>query len=324
MSRRSPVHHSAVARPGRSKGRLAPAPRAASAALPGTNDFGALARRLGDRIRAARTARSQTLAQFAEVAKLSRRFLTDVELGKANVSLQGLARIATALELPLATLLETPVDGSSSMREALLTLARQLPDHALRDGAAQLASLRTRRAPLARFALIGLRGAGKSSLGRAVASRCGLAFVELDQEVEAAAGMPLADLFTLHGETYYRQLERQALQRLVDSDRGLIVATGGGIVAAPETFDLLRRSFTVIWLKASPEEHWNRVVAQGDHRPMQGQPAAMARLREILGERAPLYGLAHHTVDTSTMGAAASERAIEALVRAATRQGGSK
>ncbi len=129
--------------------------------------------------------------------------------------------------------------------------------------------------------------------------------------------MPLADVFTLHGEAWYRRLEREALEKLVADRRPLVVATGGGIVAAADTYELLRRHFVTIWLEATPEDHWNRVVEQGDGRPMQGQPAAMARLREILAERAPLYGLAHHTVDTSALGLVKSREKVEAIVRAA-------
>ncbi len=244
-----------------------------------------LTRSVGGRVRAARAARRQTLAAFATTCGLSRRFLTDVEHGNANVSLLGLTKIATALGMSVAALVaETDTVATASQSAH-------------------------------RFALVGLRGAGKSTLGRAVAERCGVTFVELDQLVEAAAGMPLADLFTLHGESYYRQLERQALERLVDEHSSLVVATGGGIVAAPETYELLRRRFVTIWLKSQPADHWNRVVEQGDQRPMRGQPEAMARLRAILAERAPLYGLADHVIDTSALGIEPSLARLEALVR---------
>jgi XRE family aerobic/anaerobic benzoate catabolism transcriptional regulator len=149
-----------------------------------------------------------------------------------------------------------------------------------------------------------------------VAQRAKLRFVELDPQIEQAAGMPLADLFTLHGESHYRQLERDVLLRLT-RDKGarpLLLATGGGIVAAPETFELLRRHFVTIWLKATPEDHWSRVVEQGDARPMQGQPAAMARMRQILADRAPLYRLAHHVVDTSALGLAESTARVRGLI----------
>jgi XRE family aerobic/anaerobic benzoate catabolism transcriptional regulator len=158
---------------------------AVSPAAVAADGFAALARQLGERVRAARGARAQTVAELAIAAGLSRRFLTDVELGKANVSLQGLSRIAAALGAPLAALLDAPppqvvtdaAERERAERERIVALARQLPPHALRDGAARLAELAVRRAPPPRFALVGLRGAGKSSIGRTVANRVGLTFV---------------------------------------------------------------------------------------------------------------------------------------------------
>ena len=248
--------------------------------------------RIGERVRAERQRRELTLAQLATASALSRRFLTDVELGKANVSLLALVKIGRALGLDLARM-SAPEEAAGGPR-----------------------SLEGAPATKRRFALIGLRGAGKTTIGRKVAERMKLRFVELDQLVEEAAGMPLTDLFTLHGDAYYRTLEREALQSLLEDERPVLVATGGGIVAAPDTYELLRRHFTTIWLEASPDDHWNRVVEQGDQRPMQGQPAAMARLRQLLADRAPLYGLAHHTIDTTASGLAESVRACEAIARA--------
>lgn len=279
-------------------------------------DFDALQKALGERIRAGRKARGLTLAQFGSAVGLSRRFLTDLELGRANVSLQGLARVANALGVGPAALL-APGSATDDATAELVRLAELVPERARDDARAALAKLVAATPQPRRVALIGLRGAGKSSLGRAAAGKAGLRFVELDQAVEEAAGMPLADLFTLHGETWYRQLERDALTKLVADSRPLVVATGGGLVMAADTYELLRRHFVTVWLKATPEDHWNRVVEQGDRRPMHGQPAAMARLREILHERAPLYGMAHHTVDTSALGPGKSLERVEAIVKAA-------
>jgi XRE family aerobic/anaerobic benzoate catabolism transcriptional regulator len=281
----------------------------------GRTDLELLQKTLGARIRAGRQARELTLAQFAERVGLSRRFLTDLELGRANVSLQGLAKVADALAITPATLVAA--DGEVSRRAELVRLVELVPERAVDEARAALERL-VAAAPLPRrVALIGLRGAGKSSLGRAAADGAGIRFVELDQRVEEVAGMPLADVFTLHGEAWYRRLEREALEKIVADRRPLVVATGGGIVMAADTYELLRRHFVTVWLEATPEDHWNRVVEQGDGRPMQGQPAAMARLREILAERAPLYGLAHHTVDTSALGLVKSRERVEAIVRAA-------
>jgi len=283
----------------------------------GRRDFDLLQKALGERIRAGRRARGLTLAQFAAASGLSRRFLTELELGRANVSLQGIAKVAGVLGVAPAALIATG-DADAGGTTELLRLVEVLPESRRDEARAALEKLIAATPPPRRVALVGLRGAGKSSLGRAAADHAGLRFVELDHVVEEAAGMPLSDLFTLHGETWYRQLERDALVKLAADARPLVVATGGGIVMAPDTFALLRRHFVTIWLKASPEDHWNRVVEQGDHRPMQGQPAAMARLREILSERGPLYGLSHHTVDTSALGPGKSLERVEAIVRAAT------
>jgi XRE family aerobic/anaerobic benzoate catabolism transcriptional regulator len=281
----------------------------------GRTDVELLQKTLGARIRAGRQARELTLAQFAERVGLSRRFLTDLELGRANVSLQGLAKVADALAITPASLVAA--DGEASRRAELVRLVELVPERAVDEARAALEKLVAAAPSPRRVALIGLRGAGKSSLGRAAAESAGVRFVELDQRVEEVAGMPLADVFTLHGEAWYRRLEREALEKIVADRRPLVVATGGGIVAAADTYELLRRHFVTVWLEATPEDHWNRVVEQGDGRPMQGQPAAMARLREILAERAPLYGLAHHTVDTSALGLVKSRERVEAIVRAA-------
>jgi XRE family aerobic/anaerobic benzoate catabolism transcriptional regulator len=292
-------------------------PSGARPRRPARSEHDALLARLGARIRAGRQARGLTLAEFADAVGLSRSFLTDLELGRANVSLQGLGKVADALGVSSAALIAPDADGTARGRAGLLRLVELVPERAADEARAALEKLIAAAPPPRRVALIGLRGAGKSSLGRAAAERAGLRFVELDQRVEEVAGMPLADVFTLHGEAWYRRLEREALEKLVADRRPLVVATGGGIVVAADTYELLRRHFVTIWLEATPEDHWNRVVEQGDGRPMQGQPAAMARLREILAERAPLNGLAHHTVDTSALGLVKSREKVEAIVRAA-------
>jgi XRE family aerobic/anaerobic benzoate catabolism transcriptional regulator len=124
-------------------------------------------------------------------------------------------------------------------------------------------------------------------------------FVELDRKIEQAADMPLNELFEIHGEEHYRRLERETLATLLADPRPMVLATGGGIVTAPDTYAMLRASAVTIWLRASPEDHWNRVVAQGDRRPMADHPQAMADLRALLNAREPLYATAQHTVDTT-------------------------
>jgi XRE family aerobic/anaerobic benzoate catabolism transcriptional regulator len=220
---------------------------------------------LGRRARARRLARGWTLREVAERSGVSPRFLVQLEAGSGNISVRRLADVATALETTAAAL---------------------------------LASEEPERPPV--VALLGLRGAGKTTIGKRLAKRRRAPFVELDRRIERAADLSLGEIFALHGEDYYRRLEREVLQEVLAEGQGIVLATGGGLVASSETFALLRRSATTIWLRASPEDHWNRVVRQGDRRPMADHPQAMADLRSLLASREPLYALADHTVDTST------------------------
>ncbi|HET8645472.1 MAG TPA: shikimate kinase, partial [Vicinamibacteria bacterium] len=165
------------------------------------------------------------------------------------------------------------------------------------------------------IALLGLRGAGKSTIGRRLARRLRLPLVELDRRVEEAAGMSLPELFALHGEAYYRRLEREALARVLADGRPLVLATGGGLPASPETYAHLRAHALTVWLRAAPEDHWNRVVQQGDRRPMADHPEAMAELRRLLAAREPLYAQAAATVDTSRLGVEGAAEAVARLVR---------
>ena len=164
------------------------------------------------------------------------------------------------------------------------------------------------------IALLGLRGAGKSTIGRRLARRLRVPFVELDRRVEEAAGLSLDEIFALHGQDYYRRLEREALELLIADDRPAVVATGGGIVTSGETYAFLRRRALTVWLRAEAEDHWNRVVQQGDRRPMADNPEAMAELRRLLAERQPLYAEAAHVVDTSRLGVEEAVEAIEKVV----------
>jgi len=143
-------------------------------------------------------------------------------------------------------------------------------------------------------------------------------FVELDRRVEQAAGMSLAEIFALHGEEYYRRLERETLERVLDEAGGrrLVLAAGGGLVTSPETYALLRRRALTVWLRAEPEDHWNRVVQQGDRRPIAEHPQAMAELRRLLATRQRLYAEADGTVDTSRLGVQGTVRAVERLLPA--------
>lgn len=234
--------------------------------------------RVGARVRALRRERGWSRKELGERAGLSERFLAMIEGGQGNPSLRSLAEIAGALATTPVALIE----------------------------------------PQSRIvALLGLRGAGKSSVGRALATRLRADLIELDARIEEAAGLSLSEIWELHGEAYYRRLERDALAKILESAPRAVLATGGGIVAEPATWELLRRGALTIWLRASPEAHWDRVVAQGDHRPMANDPLAMERLRNLLGEREAQYRLAHHTVDTSDLDVSEVVARVAAIVRAA-------
>nr|WP_275939170.1 shikimate kinase [Polyangium spumosum] len=187
----------------------------------------------------------------------------------------------------------------------------------LADAPSEPTTTRSAKGPL--VALLGLRGAGKTTLGSRAAVRLGLPFVELDSLVVARAGMSLTEIFEMHGTAYFRRLEREELERLVArGDRG-IVATSGSLVTAHETFELLCREAVTVWLRARPEDHFQRVIDQGDARPMASRPAAMEELRAILRARRALYERAAHVIDTSALGLERSTDRLVKIVNAASR-----
>lgn len=235
--------------------------------------------RLGERAKRLRLDQHLTLRELAERSGVSLRFLLQIESGRANVSVKRLADLAAAL-------------GTSP--SALL--AEEEPARPL-------------------IALLGLRGAGKTTVGKKLARRLRIPFVELDSRVEDAAGMGLREIFSLHGEDYYRRLEREALASLVREQRPMVVAAGGGIVTSPEAMQMLDRHALTVWLRADPEEHWNRVMHQGDRRPMEDQPQAMDALRALHARREPLYARADFAVDTSGRAADDVVTAVEDLIR---------
>lgn len=239
---------------------------------------------LGRRVRELRNARHLTLRQLGERAALSTRFLVQVEAGQGNISVKNLALLGRALGTTAGGL---------------------------------LADAEAEAPPLPVVALLGLRGAGKSTIGRRLARRLRVPFVELDRKVEEAAGLALPEIFALHGEGYYRRLEKEALTTLLDEGRPMIIACGGGLPTARDTFALLRQSALTVWLRAQPEDHWNRVVQQGDRRPMADHPQAMGELRRLLKAREPLYAEAEHAVDTSKLTPEAAVLAVESLVAGA-------
>lgn len=233
---------------------------------------------LGRRIRAAREEADWTVTELARRAGLSRRFLTDAEAGRANPSYLTLAQLAEALELPLGELCGVPAGAPRGER----------------------------------IALVGLRGAGKSTVGRALALELEVPFVELDGRIEALAGLQLAEIFDVQGADAYRRYEAEALEQVLSEGERLVLATGGSIVSSPETFARLRRTCRTVWLRAEPAEHFQRVLDQGDRRPMRNRPRAMAELQTLLEERRPLYAQCELAVRTT-------ERTPDEVVRELTR-----
>jgi len=233
---------------------------------------------VGRAVRRQREQLAWTRRQLAGASGVSERFLAQLETGDGNISLRRFAEVARALGVRPSTLLEA---------------AEGAPD----------------RKPIA---LLGMRGAGKSTVGAALATRIGARFVELDREIEATAGLRLAQLFELHGEAYYRRVQHEVLVRLLATDEPLVLATGGSIVQDAASFALLRARCTTVWLRARAEDHWSRVVAQGDLRPMAGSPHAFEELRALLAAREALYARADHVVETSD---SAARKVVAALAK---------
>lgn len=252
-------------------------------ALGGADDAHPLLRRIGAALRARRLAARLTSEAAAKKAGLSRRFISMVESGAGNISLLNLAELCTALNVGLAEVVAEGVGRAT------------LPSRTV--------------------VLLGLRGAGKSTLGPKAAEAADARFVELDAVVESRAGLPLREIFAVHGETYYRTLEHEALVAIVEGGERTIVAAGGGIVLNPDTLALLRARCVTVWLKATPEHHWSRVADQGDRRPFEVRTDARSALRALLRRRNPLYAGADHAVDTSRLGMAGAQKRLTEIVR---------
>ncbi len=254
---------------------------------------------MGQQVRDARERRGMARKAIAQSAGVSERYLAQLEAGEGNASVLLLRGVARALDMPLSELLDA---RERSVEQRLIRrLLDGLPAHRLEDVVLRLvrnfgeeAASRRRR-----VALIGLRGAGKTTLGNALAAELRVPFVELDREIEREAGIGLSEVFLLYGQNGYRRIERRCLERVLDAHAEMVIAVGGGIVSEPDAYDLLLRHCFTVWVRASPDEHMARVVAQGDLRPMQGKVEAMDDLKRILDAREPLYRKADATLDTS-------------------------
>jgi XRE family aerobic/anaerobic benzoate catabolism transcriptional regulator len=220
--------------------------------------------RLGERVRAWRTEHGMTRKALAAASGVSERYLAQLEAGQGNISVLLLRRVARAMSVPV--------------------------EHLVREDD----SPRTER-----VALIGLRGAGKSTIGEKLAQALEVPFIELDREVEKEAGANLGEVFAMYGQDAFRRFERRALERVLNQNERAVIATGGSLVTDPSSYELLLGRCFCVWLKASPEEHMSRVIAQGDMRPFKGRSAAIDEIRKLLADRDRLYARAALAVDTS-------------------------
>jgi XRE family aerobic/anaerobic benzoate catabolism transcriptional regulator len=269
---------------------------------------------LGQRVRTMRALRGMSRKVLAKVSGISERYIAQLESGKGNVSIVLLRRVSNAMGAHLEDLI--PSAGPSPDWAVVRDLLRKATPAQIAQAkdilAGQSASQQIKS--FAGIALIGLRGAGKSTLGKLLASKIGWNFVELNKEIEAQNGLSVAEIIALYGQEGFRRLEQAALTQLLARKELTVLATGGGIVSEPVTFDLILSSFYTIWLKAEPEEHMARVRKQGDLRPMADDRSAMAELRNILTSREPLYARASAVVDTAGLTVdAAAVRLLDAV-----------
>lgn len=279
---------------------------------------------LGERVRALRARRGLTRKAVALASDVSERHLANLESGVGNASILVLLQVAQALQCPLAELLG---DVTTSTPEWLLLreLLEQRDEATLRRVRAAVGEMlgtggdNARRS--SRIALIGLRGAGKSTLGQMLADALGFAFVELSRDIEQFAGCSIAEIQSLYGMNAYRRYERRALEEAIQIHTEAVIATPGGMVSEPATFNLLLAHCTTVWLQASAEDHMKRVVAQGDLRPMAASDEAMQDLKNILAGRAAFYSKAEFTVDTSAQPLPETFEILARTVRGALQPG---
>jgi XRE family transcriptional regulator, aerobic/anaerobic benzoate catabolism transcriptional regulator len=257
---------------------------------------------IGSEVRRSRAKRGMTRRQLAQASQTSERYLAQIGSGVGNPSVSVLRAIAQALDLPCAALL--PEAGArTAALGAILDLLAQVPEGELPALAKDIETRLARPGSAdraRRIALVGLRGAGKSTLGRMLAQHLGWPFIELDRLVEEDYGASIPDLIEMAGTATFRRHERSALDRIITAHEAAVITTAGGIVANPETYALLLRRTHTIWIKARPEDHMSRVMAQGDFRPMAQNRAAMADLVAILEARRADYSRAEADIDTSS------------------------
>jgi XRE family aerobic/anaerobic benzoate catabolism transcriptional regulator len=273
---------------------------------------------LGKRVRELRNRRGMTRKMAAQEADVSERHLAQLEVGEGNVSIMLLRRIAAALNVSLSELF-APETEEPTEKQVIQRFLERLPAHRLEDVVSRLQRDfgPEETARKMRIALIGLRGAGKSTLGSRLGQETGIRFIELDGEIEEETGMPLAEIFSLYGQSGYRSIEKRVLERVLQENERAILSVGGGVVSEKETYDFLLSNCYTVWIKAQPEEHMSRVIAQGDFRAMAGNDQAMEDLRRILEAREPLYRKADLCIDTSGSSVEESFARLKAAIQAA-------
>jgi XRE family transcriptional regulator, aerobic/anaerobic benzoate catabolism transcriptional regulator len=281
-----------------------------------SNSEGEILRFLAKRVRELRSRRGMTRKMAARDARVSERHWAQLETGDGNVSIVLLRRIAAALGVSLLELFSSDLEEPAE-KQLIQRFLKRLPAHRLEEVTARLMrefgqeeNVRRRR-----IAMIGLRGAGKSTLGSRWSEEANLPFVELDREIEKDTGMPLSEIFSLYGQSGYRAIEKRTLERVLCENDRLVVSVGGGVVSEKETFDYLLSHCYTVWIKAQPEEHMSRVMAQGDFRAIKGNNQAMDDLRRILEAREPLYRKADMCLDTSGLSIEESFARLKAAVQ---------
>ncbi len=255
---------------------------------------------VADRVRQTRARRGMTRKILARDSGVSERYLAQIEAGQGNISILVLRRIARALDVPLNMLTSDGAEPSVELGGAIEFLRRLSVEDLRRARLLLLEQFGSTPSVVRhqRIALIGMRGAGKSTLGKMLADKLELPFVELDRLIEQESGLTLSLIFDFHGQAGFRRLERRCLEQLIDGHPRFVVATGGSLVSEAATFERLLSDCFTIWLQASPKEHMERVIAQGDLRPMANSREAMVDLKRILEGRESLYRRADLTVDT--------------------------
>ncbi|MEO0328245.1 MAG: helix-turn-helix transcriptional regulator [Pseudomonadota bacterium] len=268
---------------------------------------------VGARVKDSRRQKKMSRRVLSEISEVSPRYLAQLENGDGNISIGLLKRIAIALGTPIEYFLSD--DEILATETATISSLFRSADTSVRAKVLQLLDPdRPANSKAERICLIGLRGAGKSTLGPLLAAETGSSFIELTSQIEKRAGMPTAEIIALYGQEGYRELEASALNDVVNSKTRVILAAAGGVVADEEAFQMLLSCFHTIWLKANPSDHMQRVREQGDLRPMEGNPQAMVQLRLILQSREAQYQKADYVIDTSNKSVETSKSELRDLI----------